>query len=90
MDPVQLAAVLAAVVLVASVVSVELGMNDKGGTTTEKFIENMGTMVKTIRATGARPVILAPSPVHNGYRLAALGRAVGRHAPAAQRARLVR
>lgn len=56
-----------------TVVSVELGMNDKGGTTTDKFIENMGTMVKTIRAAGARPVILAPSPVNNGDRVTGMG-----------------
>src|SRR3981081_1574535 len=31
------------------VVSVELGMNDKGGTVTEKFVSNMGTMVERIR-----------------------------------------
>src|SRR5262245_38050271 len=40
-----------------TIVSVELGMNDSGGTDTEKFIANMGTMVGRIRAIGARPVI---------------------------------
>ena len=49
-----------------TVVSVELGMNDKGGTPTEKFISNMGTMTERIRSVKARPVILAPSPVNDG------------------------
>jgi len=56
-----------------TVVSVELGMNDKGGTPTEKFISNMGTMTERIRSVKARPVILAPSPVNNGDTLAKLG-----------------
>jgi lysophospholipase L1-like esterase len=55
-----------------TVVSVELGMNDKGGTPTDKFIANMDTMVQRIRATKARPVIFAPSPVNNGETLAML------------------
>jgi len=49
-----------------TIVSVELGMNDKGGTATEKFVANMGTMVERIRGIKARPVILAASPVNNG------------------------
>jgi lysophospholipase L1-like esterase len=49
-----------------TVVSVELGMNDAGGTPTEKFVANMGTMVARIRAAGARPVILSASPVNDG------------------------
>ncbi|HZE97961.1 MAG TPA: GDSL-type esterase/lipase family protein [Planctomycetota bacterium] len=56
-----------------TVVSVELGMNDKGGTTTEKFVANMGTMVGRIRAINARPVILSASPVNNGETMAKLG-----------------
>ena len=56
-----------------TVVSVELGMNDKGGTPTDKFLQNMKTMVDRIRATGGRPVILAASPVNNGETLAKLG-----------------
>jgi lysophospholipase L1-like esterase len=56
-----------------TVVSVELGMNDKGGTTTEKFVANMGTMVERIRGVKARPVILAASPVNNGDTMARLG-----------------
>lgn len=38
-----------------TVVSVELGMNDQGGTPTDKFIANMKTMVERIRAVKARP-----------------------------------
>jgi lysophospholipase L1-like esterase len=55
-----------------TVVSVELGMNDSGGTGTEKFVENMGTMVARIRAAKARPVILSASPVNDGTTLAKL------------------
>ena len=53
-----------------TVVSVELGMNDKGGTPTDKFIANMGTMVERIRGIKARPVILSASPVNDGSTLA--------------------
>jgi len=53
-----------------TVVSVELGMNDKGGTPTDKFIANMGTMVERIRSVKARPVILAASPVNDGGTMA--------------------
>jgi GDSL-like Lipase/Acylhydrolase family len=49
-----------------TVVSVELGMNDKGGTPADKFIANMATMVQRIRSIKARPVIFAASPVNNG------------------------
>ena len=56
-----------------TVVSVELGMNDQGGTATEKFIANMGTMVERIRGARARPVILSASPINNGNTLANLG-----------------
>ncbi len=56
-----------------TVVSVELGMNDKGGTTTDKFVSNMGTMIERIRGVKARPVILAASPVNNGDTMAKLG-----------------
>ena len=49
-----------------TVVSVELGMNDAGGTPTDKFISNMGTMVARIKEAGARPVILSASPVNDG------------------------
>ncbi len=57
-----------------TVVSVELGMNDQGGTPTEKFVANMGAMVERIRFIKARPVILAASPINNGDTLANLGR----------------
>ena len=56
-----------------TVVSVELGMNDKGGTPTDKFVANMETMVERIRGVKARPVILAASPVNNGDTMARLG-----------------
>ena len=49
-----------------TVVSVELGMNDQGGTNTEQFIKNMGTMTTRIRDAKARPVILSASPINNG------------------------
>jgi lysophospholipase L1-like esterase len=56
-----------------TVVSVELGMNDQGGTATEKFIANMGKMTERIRGIQARPVILSASPINNGDTLAKLG-----------------
>ena len=49
-----------------TVVSVELGMNDAGGTQTDKFVANMGTMVARIKGIGAQPVILSASPVNDG------------------------
>src|SRR5438067_6688841 len=49
-----------------TVVSVELGMNDSGGTPTDKFVANMETMVQRIRDVHARPVILSASPVNDG------------------------
>lgn len=49
-----------------TVVSVELGMNDRGGTPTDKFVANMKMMVERIRGVGARPVILSASPENNG------------------------
>ena len=55
-----------------TVVSVELGMNDKGSTTTDRFLTNMKTMVDRIRSIKARPVILAASPVNNGETLTKL------------------
>ncbi len=57
-----------------TVVSVELGMNDQGGTPTDKFIANMKTMVERIRAVKARPVILSASPINDGGTLANPGR----------------
>jgi len=56
-----------------TVVSVELGMNDQGGTPTEKFVANMGTMVERIRSIKARPVIFSASPMNNGNTMANLG-----------------
>lgn len=56
-----------------TVVSVELGMNDHGGTPTDKFVANMGTMVERIRDIKARPVILSASPINNGSTLAKMG-----------------
>ena len=55
-----------------TVVSVELGMNDQGGTPTDKFVANMDTMVQRIRSIKARPVILSASPINNGNMLATL------------------
>jgi lysophospholipase L1-like esterase len=55
-----------------TIISVELGMNDSGGTPTDKFVENMGTMVERIRKAGARPIILSASPVNDGTRQASL------------------
>jgi lysophospholipase L1-like esterase len=49
-----------------TVVSVELGMNDAGGYTTEAFMGGMSTLVGRIRDAGARPVLLSASPVNNG------------------------
>jgi lysophospholipase L1-like esterase len=49
-----------------TVVSVELGMNDQGGTPTDKFISNMGKMVERIRSVKARPVIFSASPINDG------------------------
>ena len=53
-----------------TVVSVELGMNDAGSFKADAFIENMGTLVATIRKAGARPVILSASPVNDGTTIA--------------------
>lgn len=56
-----------------TVVSVELGMNDAGGTPADKFVANMGTMLEKIRSVKARPVILTASPVNDGVTMAKLG-----------------
>lgn len=60
-----------------TVVSVELGMNDQGSTPTEKFVANMGTMVKRIRGINARPIILSASPINNGNMTATLSGTAG-------------
>lgn len=49
-----------------TVVSIELGMNDQGNTTVDKFVANMGTLVERIRGIKARPVLFTPSPINNG------------------------
>lgn len=56
-----------------TVVSVELGMNDQGGTPTDKYISNMKTMVERIRSSKARPIMFAASPINNGSTMANLG-----------------
>ena len=56
-----------------TVVSVELGMNDKGRFTPDEYIKNMGTMVKRIREIEARPIMLTASPVNSGDTMAKLG-----------------
>ena len=56
-----------------TVVSVELGMNDQGGTPTDKFVANMKTMVERIGAINARPIIFSASPMNNGETMAKLG-----------------
>jgi len=56
-----------------TVVSVELGMNDKGGSSTEQYITNMGKFTGMVRAAKARPVYFAASPVNNGETMANLG-----------------
>ena len=55
-----------------TVVSVELGMNDQGGTTPEQYIVNMGKLTEKIRACSARPVFFTASPVNNGDNMAKL------------------
>jgi lysophospholipase L1-like esterase len=49
-----------------SIVSVELGMNDQGGSTTDKYIENMGKLTQLIQGLKARPIFITASPVNNG------------------------
>jgi lysophospholipase L1-like esterase len=49
-----------------TVVSVELGMNDKGQFSVEQYIENMGKLNDKITAGKARPVYLTASPVNDG------------------------
>ena len=56
-----------------TVVSVELGMNDQGGTPVDKYIENMGQMDGKIRAAGARPVYFTASPINSGDTSAKFG-----------------
>ena len=56
-----------------TVVSVELGMNDKGQFTTDQFIENMGKVAEKIRAAKARAVYLTASPMNDGSTTEKLG-----------------
>src|SRR5262249_18252748 len=49
-----------------TVVSVELGMNDQGGFTVEKYIANMGELSTRIKSAGARPVFFTASPINSG------------------------
>ncbi len=49
-----------------TVVSVELGMNDRGGFATDKFMENIAGLVRKIRSVNASPVLFSPSPMNNG------------------------
>lgn len=49
-----------------TVVSVELGMNDKNASTVEKYIENMGKLNDKIKAIPARAVYFTASPINNG------------------------
>jgi lysophospholipase L1-like esterase len=56
-----------------TVVSVELGMNDKGGFSAEQYIANMGKLAEKIQSVKARPVFFTASPVNNGDTLAKLG-----------------
>jgi lysophospholipase L1-like esterase len=56
-----------------TVVSVELGMNDQGGFTVEKYIANMGELDAKIRAGKARPVYFTASPMNNGNTSGNLG-----------------
>jgi lysophospholipase L1-like esterase len=57
-----------------TVVSVELGMNDKGRFATDKFMENMNGLVGKIRSINARAVLFSPSPINNGSPLTELDR----------------
>src|SRR5262245_2621511 len=55
-----------------TVVSVELGMNDKGGFSVEQYVANMGKLTQMIQGAKARPVFFAASPVNNGNTMATL------------------
>jgi lysophospholipase L1-like esterase len=56
-----------------TVVSVELGMNDKGSFTVDKYIANMKELDARIRSIKACPVYLTASPVNSGDTMAKLG-----------------
>lgn len=56
-----------------TVVSVELGMNDRNGFTVEKYIENMTKLNEKIKAISARPIYFTSSPINNGDTSESLG-----------------
>jgi lysophospholipase L1-like esterase len=56
-----------------TVVSVELGMNDKGGFTVEQYLANMARLTEMIQSAKARPVFFTASPVNDGSTMAKLG-----------------
>ena len=56
-----------------TVVSVELGMNDKGGFPVDKYIANMGELNDKIKAGNARAVYFTASPINNGDTSSKLG-----------------
>lgn len=55
-----------------TVISVELGMNDAGGTPREVFLKNMETWLARVRSVNARPILFSPSAVNDGSLLASL------------------
>jgi lysophospholipase L1-like esterase len=56
-----------------TIVSVELGMNDKGPFTTDQYIENMGKLTQKIQSIKARPVFFTASPMNDGSTMDKLG-----------------
>jgi lysophospholipase L1-like esterase len=56
-----------------TVVSVELGMNDKGQFTTDQYIENMNNLNAKIVSIKARPVYFTASPMNDGSTTEKLG-----------------
>jgi lysophospholipase L1-like esterase len=56
-----------------TLISVELGMNDKGSFTTEKYLENMLLLHEKIVGISARAVYISASPVNNGDTSDSLG-----------------
>src|SRR5262249_10850187 len=56
-----------------TVVSVELGMNDQGGTATGKYIANLSNFDAMIRKANAQPVYFTASPINNGNTTKNLG-----------------
>jgi lysophospholipase L1-like esterase len=56
-----------------TVVSVELGMNDKGNFKTEEYVANMAKLSDRIQSVKALPVFLTASPINDGSTMAKLG-----------------